>query len=489
MSLPVIQIENLSKCYTMWKSPRARLQHPIMNVIGHMFPFSKFGLENPRTKAKRLYQDFWALNDVSFHVEKGECVGVVGRNGSGKSTLLQILAGTLQPTSGRVAVRGRVAALLELGSGFNPEFTGRENVYLNAAVLGLSREQTEARLDEIIAFADISGFIDQPLKTYSSGMMMRLAFAVNTCVDPDILIVDEALAVGDAPFQAKCFKRLRSLVDKGISILLVSHDIYTIKSICSRALWVKDGRLHQVGSALTVGKAYEKYCFREQGVQGIDSEVESSVAAQGESQQQEQEEWNEPVVAVIREGAEPVDYDPENLLDRYNLLNDAKNSTREGNGRVVLDSLVLVNEEGIPTRNLQYNEQVTLHYRILAKGAVDSDIIVGMRIRDVRGHFVLSLNDLETIHHLKLKAGEFACFSVTFRLPLTHSNYSVRTGVFGFQNGEALENGKYDYGRAVIWDMWDEALHFKMNEGKQIPLPGPVHMHAPIIWKSNSIAD
>jgi lipopolysaccharide transport system ATP-binding protein len=484
MTLPVIQVENLSKCYTMWKSPRARLQHPIMNAVGHMFPFSKFGLENPRTKAKRLYQDFWALNDVSFHIDKGECVGVVGRNGSGKSTLLQILAGTLQPTSGNVFVRGRVAALLELGSGFNPEFTGRENIYLNAAVLGLSRERTEERMEDIISFADIHEFIDQPLKTYSSGMMMRLAFAVNTCVDPDILIVDEALAVGDAPFQAKCFRRLRALMETGISILLVSHDIYTIKSVCNRALWMKGGKLHQIGSALTVGKAYEKFCFQEQGVQGMQIETEESGSTQATAPQAEDEQ-KEPSLSVVEETVDGghVDCDLDTLLERYNLLNNAKHSAREGNGRVIMESLVMVNEEGVPTRNLQYNEEVTLHYKLRAKEAVDSDIMVGMRIRDVRGHFVLSLNDLETIHHLKMAAGEVARFSITFRLPLTHSNYSLRTGVFGFQNGNAIENGKYDYNRAEIWDLWDEALHFKMNEGKQIPLPGPVHVHAPIVWQ------
>lgn len=473
MANSVIQVENLSKCYTMWKSPRARLQHPVMNALGHMFPFSKFGLENPRTKAKRLFQDFWALREVSFQIDQGECVGIVGRNGSGKSTLLQILAGTLQPTSGEVRVRGRVAALLELGSGFNPEFTGRENVYLSAAVLGLSQKQTEDKMEEIIDFADISGFIDQPLKTYSSGMMMRLAFAVNTCVEPDILIVDEALAVGDAPFQAKCFRRLRSLVDQGISILLVSHDISTIKSICNRALWMKDGQLHQIGDALTVGRVYEKFCFREQGVEGIESEVV-------------EESENDSEEASTAGAEEPPEItgetSPEVLLQHYNFLASSGKTSREGNGQVVMDSLVMVNEEGIPTRELQYNEKITFIYRVRARENVDSDFMTGIRIRDVRGHYVYSVNDLETRHRLTLQEGETAVFKVEFNVPLTHSNYSVRTGVFGFQEGMATVNGKYDYNRSVVWDVWDEALHFKVLPCQQMPLPGPVHAHAPIEW-------
>lgn len=467
----------------MWKSPRARLQHPVMNAMGHMFPFSKFGLENPRTKAKRLFQDFWALRDVSFQIDQGECVGIVGRNGSGKSTLLQILAGTLQPTSGEVRVRGRVAALLELGSGFNPEFTGRENVYLSAAVLGLSQKQTEDKMEEIIDFADISGFIDQPLKTYSSGMMMRLAFAVNTCVEPDILIVDEALAVGDAPFQAKCFRRLRSLVDKGISILLVSHDIYTIKSICSRAIWMKDGLMHQIDDALTVGNAYEKYCYSKQGVQGIgtaaeDLMMESPIVGEGtgEAQQQDQQAETEILTA---ESAQSVDV----LLKHYNLLALSPGKhIRDGNRQVVLEALSMANAEDVPTREFQYNEEITLYYQIHANEDIDSDFMLGVRVYDVRGHAVLSMNDLDTIHHLKLKKGDHARFKITFRVPLHHSNYVLKTGLFGFQNGEARVDGKYDYNRAIIWDRWDDVVHFKVYECAFMPLAGPVHFSTPITW-------
>ena len=189
-----IKVESLSKCYQIYNQPQDRLKQAIYPRLQRLMG------KEPGSYAR----EFWALKDVSFEINKGEAVGIVGRNGAGKSTLLQLICGTLNPTSGSVEVKGTVAALLELGSGFNPEFTGRENVYLNASVLGLTQEKADEKFDEIAAFADIGDFLEQPAKTYSSGMLMRLAFAVNTCVDPDILIVDEALSVGDAPFQSKC---------------------------------------------------------------------------------------------------------------------------------------------------------------------------------------------------------------------------------------------------------------------------------------------
>ncbi|MEX5494519.1 ABC transporter ATP-binding protein, partial [Pseudomonas asgharzadehiana] len=190
-----IKVENLSKCYHIYDQPRDRLRQfvlpPVQRTLG--------------MRSRQYYREFWALRGVNFEVKKGETVGIVGRNGSGKSTLLQMICGTLNPTDGSIQTQGRVAALLELGAGFNPEFTGRENVYLNAAILGLSKEETDQRFDDIAAFAEIGTFIEQPIRSYSSGMIVRLAFAVAINVDPDILIVDEALSVGDELFQRKCF--------------------------------------------------------------------------------------------------------------------------------------------------------------------------------------------------------------------------------------------------------------------------------------------
>lgn len=246
-----IRVQNLSKCYQIYDNPGDRLKQFIVPRLKRLF-----GL--PHTP---YYREFWALKDISFEVKRGETVGIVGRNGSGKSTLLQIICGTLTPTAGEVQTNGRVAALLELGAGFNPEFTGRENVYLNAAVLGLSQEEIDARFDAIAAFADIGEFIDQPVKTYSSGMGVRLAFAVQSQIDPDILIVDEALSVGDAKFQAKCFDRLRQLKENGTSILLVTHSSEQIVSHCSSAILLNKGNQLESGEPKHVVNCYLDLMF------------------------------------------------------------------------------------------------------------------------------------------------------------------------------------------------------------------------------------
>lgn len=253
MSDFAIKVENVSKAYTIWRDPAARLKHPLLDLGGEFFPALRPRIDQ---KMMGLRTEFYALKDVSFEVRKGESVGIIGRNGSGKSTLLQIIAGTLQPTEGSVTVNGRVAALLELGSGFNPEFTGRENVYLNAAVLGLSREDVNARYDEIVSFADIGNFIEQPVKTYSSGMIVRLAFAVSACIDPDILIVDEALAVGDMAFQFKCLNRLKELTDGGATILFVSHDMGMVKNFCNHVIYLQKGTEKASGTPEEMAELY-----------------------------------------------------------------------------------------------------------------------------------------------------------------------------------------------------------------------------------------
>uniref|UniRef100_UPI00404B1CA2 ABC transporter ATP-binding protein n=2 Tax=Cephaloticoccus sp. TaxID=1985742 RepID=UPI00404B1CA2 len=247
---PVISVQGVSKAYRIWESPASRLTAPLQESAAGLLPGAAG--QWLRQRAASSYRDFWALKDISFEVRKGESVGILGRNGSGKSTLLQIIAGTLQPSAGTVNVKGRVAALLELGSGFNPEFTGRENVMLNGAILGFSGAQMEAKFAEIAAFADIGDFINQPVKIYSSGMMLRLAFAVQTAVEPDVLIIDEALSVGDAPFQAKCFARIRHLQSSGCTILFVSHDVGTVQTFCQQALWLAQGISQAQGAAAAV---------------------------------------------------------------------------------------------------------------------------------------------------------------------------------------------------------------------------------------------
>jgi lipopolysaccharide transport system ATP-binding protein len=238
-----IRVENLSKRYQVFRKPSDRLKQ--MAAFGR----SRAGTE------------FWALQNVSFELKRGESLGIVGRNGSGKSTLLQLICGTLAPTSGTVETNGRVAALLELGSGFNPEFSGRENVFMNAAISGLSNEQVKDSFDDIVAFADIGAFIDQAVKTYSSGMVVRLAFAVQSALEPEILIVDEALAVGDEKFQRKCFARLDDLKSKGTSILFVSHSGPQVVELCDRALLLDDGRRITCGPPAGVIRMYQRLIY------------------------------------------------------------------------------------------------------------------------------------------------------------------------------------------------------------------------------------
>lgn len=246
-----IEVLGLSKCYEIYGHPRDRLKQFFMPKLKGLLGKTS----NP------YYREFWALRDISFSVPKGETVGVIGKNGSGKSTLLQLICGTLSPTLGSIHTNGRIAALLELGSGFNPEFTGRENIYLNAAVLGLTSDEIDRCYDDILSFADIGAFIDQPVKTYSSGMGVRLAFAVQSQINPDILIVDEALSVGDVRFQAKCFERLRQLKDNGTSILLVTHSSEQIVSHCSSAILLNEGRQIEMGEPRKVVNRYTDLLF------------------------------------------------------------------------------------------------------------------------------------------------------------------------------------------------------------------------------------
>jgi lipopolysaccharide transport system ATP-binding protein len=237
---PVLRVQDLSKCYRVYQHPRDRLLQAVLD------------------KRRQLYREFWALHPISFELARGQTLGVVGRNGSGKSTLLQLLCGTLTPTTGNVYTNGRTGALLELGSGFSPEFTGRENVYLNAAMLGLSPADIEARLDQILAFADIGSFVDQPVKAYSSGMVVRLAFAVQAHIDPDLLVVDEALAVGDELFQKKCYAHLERLKERGTSVLLVTHSCPQIIQHCDRALLLHRGQARLIGEPARITVTYQR---------------------------------------------------------------------------------------------------------------------------------------------------------------------------------------------------------------------------------------
>jgi lipopolysaccharide transport system ATP-binding protein len=246
-----ILLKDIRKSYQIYHQPKDRLKQAIFPKLNRLLGQS----------GRNYFSEFWALKGVSFEIRKGETVGIVGRNGSGKSTLLQIVCGTLNPTAGELWTSGRIAALLELGSGFNPEFTGRENIYMNAALLGLDKEETDARYDDIVRFADIGDFLDQPVKTYSSGMAVRLAFSVAINADPEILIVDEALSVGDELFQRKCFARIEAIKKLGATILFVSHSGGTVIELCDRAILMDDGQSIAIGDPKTIVATYQKLLY------------------------------------------------------------------------------------------------------------------------------------------------------------------------------------------------------------------------------------
>lgn len=252
---PVIKVEQLSKSYKIYQQPIDRLNEAILGEVKH--------------------SRFEALSDISFEVFAGETIGVLGKNGSGKSTLLKILAGVLQPSSGDVQVRGKVAALLELGAGFNPEYTGRENIYLNGTIMGFNAKEVDSKIDAIIEFADIGAFIDLPVKTYSSGMYARLAFSVAINVEPDILIIDEALSVGDMQFQEKSFTRMKQFRDQGKTIFFVSHSISSVRNFCDRAIWIDQGKVRMIGQADEVSIDYQDYINGEK--EEIHSEMNGAI--------------------------------------------------------------------------------------------------------------------------------------------------------------------------------------------------------------------
>jgi len=345
-----MRVSNLSKCYHIYDTPRDRLKQFVLPRL------ARFTGQSPR----QYFREFWALKDVSFEVKKGETVGIIGRNGSGKSTLLQIICGTLAPTVGTVEINGRVAALLELGAGFNPEFTGRENVYMNAAVLGLSKEEIDTRFDDIAAFADIGEFIEQPVKTYSSGMTVRLAFAVAINVAPEILIVDEALAVGDAAFQRKCMRKISEMSDAGVTLLFVSHDLETVKKICSEAIYLARGSAMEFGAAKQVCISYERDLF------GASRKAETKQA-----------------LALVDSAK----------LDRAVLDQDLlqTNEKTYGDGRAQIIDVAIRNQHQQRTNILAPNASYVFSYRVVFSATVAQPVF-GMMITNREGVCIFGAN-------------------------------------------------------------------------------------------------
>jgi teichoic acid transport system ATP-binding protein len=359
-----ISINNISKSFRMYPSPKERLKELL-------HPFGK-----------KYHRDFWALKDLSFEVNKGETIGIIGRNGSGKSTLLQLICGILQPTQGEIKVNGRIAALLELGSGFNAEFTGRQNVYMNGAMMGFRKEEMDEKFQAVVDFADIGDFIDQPVKTYSSGMYVRLAFAVAIHVEPAVLIVDEALAVGDAAFQVKCMERIIEMRKRGVTILLVTHDATAVKRFCDRACWIHEGKMMQQGDPIDVPDRYMDF-LRAQ------SETVHNAAA------------SEKEIVTGQTGELP------------KFL-----------------SIEMLNSEGNVTDRFECGERVRIRVRYSVSDATKDRLIIGIAIFRNDDLYVCGLNTGLDDFEVENSAGDHGLILEYPSLNLLAGAYHLRAGIF-----------------------------------------------------------
>ncbi len=398
----MLQVQNVSKVYRLYRRPADRLLE--------LLPFSRHA--GP--------EEFWALRDVSLTVERGEVLGVIGPNGSGKSTLLQIVSGILEPTRGRVVARGRIAALLELGAGFNPEFSGRENVFLNGEILGIARRDMEQVFPEIERFAEIGAFMDRPVKEYSTGMYVRLAFSTAIHVDPEILIVDEALAVGDAIFANRCIKKFVELKERKVTVLFVSHDLGLVKRLCDRAALMVDGRVAAFGNPSEVVNRYVGLVL-------------------------ERQERDEPRGDLPKAGA----------------------SFRHGDGASEIVSADLMNARGESMRNLEPHETVRIRVRAIAKRDL-GDPVVGILIRNRLGIDVFGTNTrIEGIDLGNIAAGEMFEVDFTFDCLLTRQDYTLTVAT---QHREGYSQ-----------DWLDDVLAFSVTDARDVA--GLANFKTKVDWR------
>jgi len=379
-----IQVQNISKLYQIYDNPRDRLKqffYPKMQRIVGAPP-------------KKYFNEFWALNDINFEIKKGECAGIIGRNGSGKSTLLQIITGTLTPTTGIVKTSGRIAALLELGSGFNPEFTGRENIYLNGALLGLSNAQINNKFDLIAGFADIGPHLEQPVKTYSSGMLVRLAFAVQVQLEPDILIVDEALAVGDALFQKRCFQQIERLTSNGVTLLFVSHDQESVRTLTNKSILLSSGNQIAQGLSSEVLLAYRKLLHEEET--SFYSKLTEEVKSKAEAKEK-------------IEDVQVMDSDNQESLESTESIGGRANKLSFGEGSVVISKVEILDKNSLISNVFHPGETVKI--RIHCKALEDiQNINVGLRIRNKEGVKIYSWGTLNQDMLIRYEQGSGSQF-------------------------------------------------------------------------------
>lgn len=384
----IITVKGVSKCYRIWETPESRLRAPFLQAVARALPTNGETAQRLLSKAESCYRDFYALKDVSFRVRKGESVGIIGRNGSGKSTLLQIIAGTLRPTAGEVSVKGRVAALLELGSGFNPDFTGRENVHLNATILGLTAKEIEEKFAEIVAYSGIEEFIDQPVRTYSSGMTLRLAFAVCVHVDADIIIIDEALAVGDARFAFKCHATLDQKLAEGCTIIFVSHDTNSVKRLCQKAILLERGEALVQGSPNDVVNLYTKLITSPHGLES----VRPDILAYNEEQQKDPSAPS-PLTAVAAEPSNTeIDSERLALLSEERTHQQISDKEYAYGGELGRISAVVVADQQDKPR-LSFLTGATLRLVMVCEALTNiSEPIYALTLKNLRGEEVYGTN-------------------------------------------------------------------------------------------------
>ena len=412
---PVITVENLEKSYRLYSQPLDRVR------------------EAMSLRQRSFHTEFHALKGISFEIEKGETVGLIGPNWSGKSTLLEILCGTLTPTRGTVQVKGKIGGLLELGAGFNPEFTGRENVYLNGSIFGCSMKVIDSKIDDIEAFADIGDFVDRPVKTYSSGMYVRLAFAGMIGLDPDILVVDEALAVGDVRFQRKCYRHFRHLQTTGTTILFVSHAVDLIRTHCSRAIQLEGGQIVSIGSPKAVVQSY------------LESMFLVPDAAGGEMNATDTKKLGEA--------------DPETETDKAVLRNHTYNpgEYRWGDGRAkIVEYSILADDIENPTV-FSRGSLVELRMKVEFQESLDR-IIYGFTLRTLDGVTVFGANTRSRHQAIQARApGDVGEVVFRFRLNVLPGEYFVSLGV-------AVDDEHTDQ---VAVDRRYDMLHLKVAGGPE----------------------
>ena len=410
-----VRAEHLSKSYRIYPKPSARLQE--------LLTFNRM----------TRHKDFWALDDVSFEVKRGTTTGIIGVNGSGKSTLLQLIAGILQPTRGTVVAQGRISALLELGSGFNPEFTGRENVYINGALLGLSRGSVESRMPAIERFAEIGEFFDQPVKTYSSGMFVRLAFAVAINVDPDILVIDEALAVGDTMFQHRCMHKISEMKKQDRTILLVSHDNSAIKKLCDEVILLDGGHLLAVGNSEAMVHKYVELTYARERQYSRDTSTRGNGG-----------------------GAEMAEAPNASLDSAVHTIPNVDH--RYGDGRAEILGIEMCGEEGIPKRSFSPTERIVVTISAKFKAPVEQPII-GFILRDRLGIDVTATNtDFEETPIGPMAPGAVRTADFEVQLPhLRQGSYSISPAV---ADGTAT--------RHTVCDWIDNAMVFSVESAELI---------------------